>query len=211
MPFGGFKQSGNGLESGYQGIAEYLQVKTTAIKLQYHARDRIKRLLANQVNSKNATYNKDNPTTLEPDRCTLQFGKFQEDACGMHRCRWPYSQLVKCCRHLPNKVIFAIQDSIALSSLTGINMTSFALHLSDLLLQCCSRLHECFGKDPRIQASRPQPLLCWCRFVYPIHIFPKPGSHPGSNVPIFHNSQLSRGYRAIHEFFNTNDTLLKLT
>ncbi|KAM0554859.1 hypothetical protein ACHAPJ_006594 [Fusarium lateritium] len=32
--FGGFKQSGNGLESGYQGIMEYLQVKTTAITIE---------------------------------------------------------------------------------------------------------------------------------------------------------------------------------
>ncbi|EXA31244.1 hypothetical protein FOQG_10735 [Fusarium oxysporum f. sp. raphani 54005] len=33
MAFGGFKQSGNGLESGYQGIMEYLQVKTTSIAI----------------------------------------------------------------------------------------------------------------------------------------------------------------------------------
>jgi acyl-CoA reductase-like NAD-dependent aldehyde dehydrogenase len=33
MAFGGFKQIGNGLESGYQGIMEYLQVKTTSIAL----------------------------------------------------------------------------------------------------------------------------------------------------------------------------------
>ncbi|KAM0355048.1 hypothetical protein ACHAPU_000898 [Fusarium lateritium] len=33
MAFGGFKQSGNGLESGYQGIMEYLQVKTTCIAI----------------------------------------------------------------------------------------------------------------------------------------------------------------------------------
>ncbi|KAJ4249079.1 hypothetical protein NW762_012411 [Fusarium torreyae] len=32
--FGGFKQSGNGLESGHQGIMEYLQVKTTAITIE---------------------------------------------------------------------------------------------------------------------------------------------------------------------------------
>ncbi|KAF9769055.1 hypothetical protein IL306_013586 [Fusarium sp. DS 682] len=31
--FGGFKQSGNGLESGYEGIMEYLQVKTTSIAI----------------------------------------------------------------------------------------------------------------------------------------------------------------------------------
>ncbi|KAF4439568.1 aldehyde dehydrogenase [Fusarium austroafricanum] len=31
MPFGGWKQSGNGLECGHQGIMEYLQTKTTTI------------------------------------------------------------------------------------------------------------------------------------------------------------------------------------
>ncbi|KAM5341476.1 hypothetical protein ACJ41O_014507 [Fusarium nematophilum] len=34
MPFGGFKQSGNGLECGYQGVMEYLQTKATAIAIE---------------------------------------------------------------------------------------------------------------------------------------------------------------------------------